>query len=197
LREGSKGSATADCATGVVVGAAQPIFAVSGASVGSSVRGPQELNPMPSTAPLWRRGCLRPFTLSAVGPLDVAARRLCYDLMLFNWPLYDDFRRLAARFATVAASPVVQMRLEHVIDDSCRKFHVDAVGLRLLCTYAGPGTEWIDAGGKIRHMAAMEVAIFKGSAYARAGPRVLHRSPPLSTGRFVGATPAWCFASMR
>jgi Protein of unknown function (DUF1826) len=110
---------------------------------------------------------------------------MCRATFPFNWPFYADFRRLAARFATVAASPVVRMRPEHVIDDSCRKFHVDAVGLRLLCTYAGPGTERIDPGGKLRHMATMEVAIFKGSAYTGAGPRVLHRSPPLSTGRFV------------
>jgi Protein of unknown function (DUF1826) len=129
-----------------------------------------------------------PFTLTAVGTPDAAARCLCHDLMLFHWPLYADFRRLAARFATLAASPDVRMRLEHVTDDACRKFHVDAVGLRLLCTYAGPGTEWIEPSGKIRRMTTMDVAIFKGSAYAGAGPRVLHRSPPLSTGMFVGGS---------
>jgi hypothetical protein len=77
------------------------------------------------------------------------------------------------------------MRLEHVIDDPCRKFHVGSVGLRLLCTYAGPGTEWIEPGGNIRRMTTMEVAVFKGSAFLGAGPRVLHRSPPVSSGTFV------------
>jgi len=127
-----------------------------------------------------------PFMLIFAGTPDTAARRLCHDLLLFHWPLYTDFRRLARRFAGVAASPVIRMRLEHVIDDSCRKFHVDAVGLRLLCTYAGAGTEWVDAGGKVRRMAAMEVAIFKGSAFPGGGPRVLHRSPPLRTGTLAG-----------
>ncbi len=123
-----------------------------------------------------------PFTLTIADTPDRAARRLCHDLLLFHWPLYADFRRLAGRFATLSASPVVRMRLEHMIDDSCRKFHVDAVGLRLLCTYAGPGTEWINPDGKIRRMTIMQVAVFKGSAFPGAGPRVLHRSPPLSTG---------------
>ncbi len=35
-------------------------------------------------------------------------------------------------------------------------------------------------------MTAMEVAVFKGAAFPGAGPRVLHRSPPLSTGTLVG-----------
>jgi hypothetical protein len=127
-----------------------------------------------------------PFTVTVVDTPDMAARRLCRDLMLFHWSLYADFRRLAGRFSTLAASPVVRLRLEHVIDDSCRKFHVDAVGLRLLCTYAGPGTEWIAPGGKTRRMMAMEVAVFKGAAFPGSEPRVLHRSPPLSTGPSTG-----------
>jgi Protein of unknown function (DUF1826) len=127
-----------------------------------------------------------PFMLTIADTPEIAARRLCHDLLLFHWPLYADIRRLADRFVALAASPVVRLRLEHVVDDSCRKFHVDAVGLRLLCTYAGPGTEWVDAGGKIRRMTTMEVAIFKGSAFPGAGPRVLHRSPPLSTGTLAG-----------
>ena len=123
-----------------------------------------------------------PFMQTVVGTPDLAARRLCHDLLLFHWPLYADFRRLASRFAGLATSPIVQMRFEHVTDDSGRKFHVDAVGLRLLCTYVGPATEWVEADGRVRRMATMEVAIFKGAAFHGAGPRVLHRSPPLSAG---------------
>jgi len=127
----------------------------------------------------------QPFMLTITDTPDMAARRLRRDLMLFHWPLYADFRRLAARFAMLAASPVVRMRLEHVVNDSCHKFHVDTVGLRLLCTYAGPGTEWIDPPDKVRRMTTMEVAVFKGAAHTGPGPRVLHRSPPLSAGTFV------------
>jgi hypothetical protein len=121
-----------------------------------------------------------------VGPPELAARRLCQNLVLFHWPLFGDFRRLASRFACLASSPVIRMRFEHVTDDCCRKFHVDAIGLCLRCTYAGPGTEWIEADGKVRRMASMEVALFKGTAYLQAGPRVLHRSPPVSGGALAG-----------
>jgi hypothetical protein len=127
-----------------------------------------------------------PFTECVTGTPDFGARRLCHDLLLFHWPLYADLRRLAGRFALLASSPVVRMRLEHVTEDFCHKFQMDAVGLRLLCTYAGPGTEWIDAGGKVRRMTTMEVAIFKGLAFPGNGPRVLHRPPPLSAGGLVG-----------
>lgn len=121
-----------------------------------------------------------------MGTPEAAARRLCRNLLLFHWPLFGDFRRLAGRFATLASSPLVKRRFEHVTDDACRKFHVDAVGLRLLCTCAGPGTEWLETDGRIRRMASMEVAIFKGAAFSGAGPQVMHRSPPLSTGTLAG-----------
>ncbi len=126
------------------------------------------------------------FTVAATGSPELASRALCHDLTVFHWPLYADFRRLAQRLASLASSPAVRMRFEHVVDDSCRKFHIDAVGLRLLCTYAGAGTEWLDRRGTVRRMATMEVGIFKGSAYPDAGPRVLHRSPPLSAGTLAG-----------
>jgi hypothetical protein len=115
-----------------------------------------------------------PFTKTVVGTPDLAARRLCHDLLLFHWPLFGDFRRLAVRFASLASSPIVKMRFE------------DAVGLRLLCTSAGPGTEWVEADGKVRRTASMEVAVFKGTAFPEAGPLVLHRSPPLSAGPLAG-----------
>jgi hypothetical protein len=126
------------------------------------------------------------FTVTVTGSPEMAARGLCQELTLFHWLLYADFRRLAQRLAALAGAGRVRMRFEHVINDACRKFHVDAVGLRLLCTYAGPGTEWVDAGGKVRRLAAMEVAVFKGAAFPDEGPRVLHRSPPLSTGTLTG-----------
>ena len=126
------------------------------------------------------------FTMTASGSPDAAAREICRKLLLFHWPLYADFRRLAHRLAGLTGSANVRMRFEHVIDDSCRKFHVDAVGLRLLCTYAGAGTEWVDGAGKVRRLTTMQVAVFKGTAFLDAGPRVLHRSPPLSVGPLAG-----------
>jgi hypothetical protein len=116
---------------------------------------------------------------------EKAARRVCQDLKRFHWPLYTDMRRLANRFSLIVNSPFVRLRFEFVSDDSCRKFHVDAVGLRLLCTYFGAGTEWV-IGDVVHRMAPMDVAIFKGTAFPDLGPRIWHRSPPLSTGMFAG-----------
>jgi hypothetical protein len=61
-----------------------------------------------------------------------------HDLVVFHWPLYADFRRLMARFAALSAAAVVRMRLEHMIDDSRRKFHLDAVGYVCFALTPGP-----------------------------------------------------------
>ena len=126
-----------------------------------------------------------PFPLRVIGTPTAATRLWCHDLMCFSGCFIPISGGSRHDFATLAASPVVQMRLEHVTDDACCRFHVDAVGPRLLCTYAGPGTEWMECRGKIRRMTAMEVAVFKGSAYAGAGPVVLH----VQNGRFLRPHP--------
>jgi len=121
-----------------------------------------------------------PFTWWSEGTPGIAARALFQGLPSLHWALYSDIRKLAEFFAKISGSPVVKLRLEHVTDDACRKFHVDHVGMRLLCTYIGPGTEWIDATGKVKRMSPMDVAIFKGETCPVPGPRIRHRSPPLS-----------------
>ncbi len=126
------------------------------------------------------------FTVARAGSPEITSHALYHDLLLFHWPLYADFRRLALRLASLTGSSRVRLRFEHVTNDACRKFHVDVVGLRLLCTYAGVGTEWVDAGGAVRRIVTMEVGVFKGSAYPDGAPRVLHRSPSLNTGILAG-----------
>lgn len=97
-----------------------------------------------------------------------------------------DLAALAARYAALADTDTVQLRLEAIDHDACRKFHTDAVGIRLITTYVGPGTQWIDqsAGGeRVRQLAPGHVGLFKGSAWGD-GPGILHRSPPMAgTGR--------------
>lgn len=95
-------------------------------------------------------------------------------------PLAADCAMLAGLFAEVVGASSVRVRLEHLADDACRCLHVDAVGLRLLCTYAGRGTEWQDAAGTVRRMHPGQVGIFKGTAWPDAAPRVPHRSPSVA-----------------
>lgn len=97
--------------------------------------------------------------------------------------LLADMLRLADLFAALTRRDRVRLRLDGVTDDACRRFHVDAVGYRLLVTYAGPGTQWTMGdpaaeGTVIHEVPAGAVALLRGRA--REGAHVLHRSPPLS-----------------
>lgn len=111
-----------------------------------------------------------------------------------------DLARLAALFFPISGNRAVTLRLETTDSDACRRFHVDRTHLRLLCTYRGPGTEWlrdeqVDRSA-LTHGAANEsisrfgepsrfgtfwVGLLKGEAYlGNAGRGLVHRSPPIA-----------------
>jgi hypothetical protein len=98
--------------------------------------------------------------------------------------LAADIAQLARVFATISGKPSLRIRLDGVTHDSCRRFHRDATGLRLLCTYRGAGTQWTMCGPECRapHEApACSVALLKGSRHDPPAPDgCLHRSPPVS-----------------
>ncbi len=107
-----------------------------------------------------------------------------------------DVDNLVSAFARIARTDLVDVRLESVSGDACWKFHRDRVAARLLTTYRGPATEWVQPRhaeaalraqklfkGPIEHLEAHDVAIFKGSC-AGPGSGIVHRSPPIAgTGR--------------
>lgn len=117
-------------------------------------------------------------------------------------PLLDDVARLAELYGRVTGRNSLRLRLERVTDDACRRFHADNIRLRLLCTYRGPGTEWLPAdlahpmpdGGiaepvpaAIRRLGRFEVGLLKGIAWT-GSQSCLHRSPPIAgtgTARLV------------
>lgn len=103
--------------------------------------------------------------------------------------LIDDAANLARRYAAVMELSRIEVRLEVVRTDSCRKFHADYVTARLITTYVGQGTDWLDeheaarvaAGGAphlINRLAAFDVGLFKGKL-ATSRPAI-HRSPPIA-----------------
>lgn len=112
--------------------------------------------------------------------------------------LAADVARLAALFAALAGTVTVHARLEALTDAGCRMFHADAVDLRLLCTFAGAGTEWVPENGvvrgrlrrgdnaaavpdrqHVRRLAPFTVGVFKGDAFpGNAGRGIVHRSSP-------------------
>jgi len=106
--------------------------------------------------------------------------------------LAADITGLARMFATIARIDQVDIRLDMIRRDACWRFHRDAVPLRLLVTYRGPGTELPpaeeadralveqrDYQGPLRRLPRAAAALFKGDP-ADSGQGVLHRSPPIA-----------------
>ncbi len=120
--------------------------------------------------------------------------------------LIDDLTDLIYRFSEVADTSAVRFRLESLRDSGCRKFHTDKLALRMLCTYTGPGTEWVSATAVHREaLGCVEdsmdeanrrivpdrtavqqaptgaVLVFKGDRYpGQEGLGLVHRSAPVS-----------------
>lgn len=103
--------------------------------------------------------------------------------------LVGDIAMLARQFCEVMRLDRFEVRLEVVTTDSCRKFHADYVSARLITTYVGLGTEWLDSddarrvsGGsqphQIKRLNTGDVGIFKGKL-ATLDPAI-HRSPPIA-----------------
>ena len=106
--------------------------------------------------------------------------------------LLGDIDDLVSAFARITQSDLVDVRLERVSHDACWKFHRDCVEARLLTTYRGPATEWVQPihaeralreqrsyKGPLERLRVHDVAIFKGSC-AGPGGGIVHRSPPVA-----------------
>lgn len=120
--------------------------------------------------------------------------------------LIQDIAHLAVLFGRVAGTRHPRVRLERVEDDGCALFHADSLSVRMLCTYAGKGTEWLENDNvnwkelglrdrtldeanaaivrdplAVRRIPTGAVALFSGSGREGARP-LIHRSAPLEPG---------------
>lgn len=96
--------------------------------------------------------------------------------------LAADIHDLVQRFAALTDKATVRVRLEAVDGDACRKFHADYTDLRLVTTYAGPGTDICTTTAEdapIHRTRAGDIAVFKGRLFPGEPPVLLHRSPPI------------------
>jgi hypothetical protein len=113
--------------------------------------------------------------------------------------LREELMLLTPLFCRIAGAKVCRVRFDFLAHDGCKKFHCDWVGLRLLSTYHGPGTEYLPERAvnraqlgrgtnaqicrdmaDIRHMARGHVGLFKGEAYpGNQGRGIVHRSAPI------------------
>jgi len=102
--------------------------------------------------------------------------------------LASDAAALALILSQVAGQPLIEIRLEVVDTDKCRKFHVDQVRCRMLCAYRGAGTEYGAAqpGGEgspdaVSRLATGQAMLLRGAHWPGPEfPGVLHRSPPVA-----------------
>ncbi len=58
--------------------------------------------------------------------------------------LIDDLSLLSEVVCELLGCPAVGLRLARVGHAMCPGWHVDRTSIRLVCTYQGPGTQWLD-----------------------------------------------------
>ncbi|MFX0544221.1 DUF1826 domain-containing protein [Roseovarius sp. S1116L3] len=98
--------------------------------------------------------------------------------------LVDDIAALADVFAKALQVRWLRLRLDVVDTDACRRFHVDRITARLICTYRGTGTQYgISTGAEpeVVHTARTgSPFVMRGALWpAQPDPGLLHRSPPI------------------
>jgi hypothetical protein len=107
----------------------------------------------------------------------------------------DDVAETAKFFARLTNANKLHLHLETIRTDQCKKFHRDFYPLRLLCTYIGKGTEYLENRNanrdgktndeivrdwrKVKRLNAFDVAILKGEHGENIGNAIIHRSPPI------------------
>ena len=123
---------------------------------------------------------------------------VCKDVFI------QDIVRLCSLFSRVKKNTRMTIQLEIVHTNKCRLFHEDYYRQRLLCTYRGPGTEWLhhsnvnrEALGKgcnekivkdfsaIKRANTFDVIIIKGASYEIGELSIVHRSPPIEAEKLT------------
>lgn len=121
----------------------------------------------------------------------------------------EEVAGLVELYADLFDAERVGLRLNTLQAPMCPRFHVDKVGVRMLCTYVGAGTEYLEEadvrrarlgvpleegeadstarpGGSILRMPAFSVGLLKGEAWpGHEGRGAVHRSPPGNERRML------------
>lgn len=103
-----------------------------------------------------------------------------------------DVTWLVSAYSCLLGAHRVGLRIRALTSPMCPRFHVDNVPLRLITTYAGPGSEFLPeqavaraalstgnaAVDKVMRLNTGDVALFKGERWeGNEGAGVVHRSP--------------------
>lgn len=136
----------------------------------------------PSALPAGRI-MLRPDTVqAAVTDLcDIAGTPVCPE----REQLIGDMAALSDLFAKLVQTPYLRLRLQPVTSNACRKFHIDVMTARLICTYRGQGTQYgISTDGqdptRVFSVATGAPILLRGTLWPEKPlSGLLHRSPPI------------------
>ena len=103
--------------------------------------------------------------------------------------LKDDIAWLLEIYSDLIGCDAIGIRFEVLSEAMCPGFHVDQCGIRLICTYRGPGTEWALPGSRgaaqasVEQASAFSIVLVKGGLWqGNAGRGGIHRSPELPAG---------------
>ncbi len=156
-------------------------------------------------AALWQRETPTAFQtwIDALDPNDIPAARhilqpqnvravlsdLCDTAGLKNDPnrqqLINDITFLTHRFRDLMEAPYVRLRLDRVTTNACRRFHIDAISARLVCTYRGTGTQYGNSADGAEPTRVFTVPtgspiLMRGTLWPeQPSAGLLHRSPPI------------------
>ena len=117
--------------------------------------------------------------------------------------LRQDVQLLSEMMACLFGVSGVGVRVTALEKPMCPRFHVDRIPARMLCTYGGPGSQWLPADAvtetlllpgqdqqgcyredSLEQLQAGQVALFKGDTWRdNYGQGVVHRSPPVTPGQ--------------
>jgi hypothetical protein len=106
-----------------------------------------------------------------------------------------DLLLLSQMLTCLMDCPAVGFRLKLLQQPMCPRFHTDHVALRLLVTYSGAGTEWLNQAQSLavdrqqqrpQQLKPAEVALLKGSAWPdNVAGAIWHRSPASAAPRLL------------
>ncbi len=109
-----------------------------------------------------------------------------------------DVTWLIAAYTCLLGARRIGVRLRVLEAAMCPRFHVDHVPLRMLTTYTGAGSEWVEEGSvnrtrlhaeippvdKIKRLCTGDVCLLKGEKFqGNEGHGIIHRSPDVPVGR--------------
>ncbi|SFS69095.1 Protein of unknown function [Sulfitobacter marinus] len=96
--------------------------------------------------------------------------------------LIDDIAAQAEIFTALMPSRYLRVRLDVIETNACRKFHIDAVTVRLVCTYRGTGTQYGNGAkpSRVFTVPTGSPILLRGTLWPET-PRsgLSHRSPPI------------------